>query len=61
MKFKGVFERDMIVGRNENTQKIRRIQQSGFKGFQARRNPLLTWGCPFFQITFSSDATLPRQ
>ncbi len=61
MNIKGVFERDIIVGRNENAQKVRRVKQTGFKGFQARRDPLLEWGCSLFLFTFASDVTLPRE
>ena len=41
MNIKGVFEGEVMIGRNEYTQKVRRVQDTGFKGFQARRDPLL--------------------
>ena len=50
---------NMMVRRNKRTQKIRRVQQTGFKCLYIRCYPLLMRDCSLILFPFSGDVTLP--
>jgi hypothetical protein len=56
-----IIKENIMVRRKKRAQKIRRVQQTGFKCLYMRCYSLLTQSCSLFLFQFCGDVTIPRE